>query len=418
MQRTRRAVQLAFVALVVWGVLSHGAVCERWCPMGGVEAMYAYATEGTMLCSLGTSNFFILGGVLLMTLLLRRAFCSYMCPIGAISEWLRNAGARLRAPMLRVSPGVDRWLSMLKYPVLGAILYLTWRAGELVFRGFDPCYALISRHGTDITVWAYVVLGAILVASLFIVLPFCRWLCPLAAVLNPFSRLGLTGIRRAPGACTHCGACAKACPVLIPVDRVERVTAARCTSCMTCVEKCPHRNTGALAWGPTWLSGQSWPQAVLVVVLLLCTSGAVAGSYLFPLPSFVKSRGTRVDAVATCSLKIDGIACRGSAMRLWYYLTRDDMFQISGYLELQAWPGSGPVDVRVLYDPADANEGAICRAITEPYYDVLNDRWRMPPFRIEGYDPLSADWDDLRQLDVGGGLPGIEAAELGGPATP
>ena len=89
---------VSFLLLVLVGVYLVGANCELWCPFGGVEALCTYVADGDMLCSLGTANFFILGGVLLMTLLLRRAFCGYMCPIGTISEWLglprETAGAR------------------------------------------------------------------------------------------------------------------------------------------------------------------------------------------------------------------------------------------------------------------------------------------------------------------------------------
>ena len=79
-------------------------------------------------------------------------------------------------------------LALLKYAVLAIILYATWSTGELLFRGYDPCYALISRHGEDITFWAYAVAGAIVVASLVIVVPFCRWFCPLAAGAQSSSR--------------------------------------------------------------------------------------------------------------------------------------------------------------------------------------------------------------------------------------
>ena len=89
--------------MVLSGVFVLGANCERWCPFGGVEAIYTYVAEGNMLCSLGVSNFFILGGVLTATLLVRRAFCGYMCPIGTISEWIRVAARWLRVPGLAIS---------------------------------------------------------------------------------------------------------------------------------------------------------------------------------------------------------------------------------------------------------------------------------------------------------------------------
>ena len=102
MKKARRAVQFGFLALTLGSVFVVGGNCERWCPFGGVEALYTYAAEGNLLCSLGTSNFFILGGVLAMTVLLRRAFCGYACPLGTISEWLHALGRRLRIPNVRV----------------------------------------------------------------------------------------------------------------------------------------------------------------------------------------------------------------------------------------------------------------------------------------------------------------------------
>ena len=193
MTRTRRVVQGLFLALVLVGVFGLQANCERWCPFGGVEAIYTYVAEGNMLCSLGVSNFFILGGVLAATLLVRRAFCGYMCPLGTISEWLRSLGSRLWNPgTARLGRLGSRCWDCCKYGVLAIVLVLTYRAGELIFRGFDPCYALLSRHGEDITFWAYVVERCLVVPSSLIVVPFCRWFCPLAAVLNPFSRFGWT----------------------------------------------------------------------------------------------------------------------------------------------------------------------------------------------------------------------------------
>lgn len=389
MRRTRRIVQFGFLALTVVGVFVLRGNAERWCPLGGVEALYGYVADGDMLCSLGITNFYILGAVLLMTLLVRRAFCAYMCPLGTISEWLRAAGARLGIPALRVPAAVDRLLGLLKYAVLAAILYFTWRAGELLFRAYDPCYALLSRHGADITFWAYVVAAGIGVSSLAVAIPFCRWLCPFAAVLNPFSSMAVGRVQRDPTACRDCRRCAEACPVAIPVDRLVQVTAARCLACMNCVEVCPERTPQGLSFGPPPWMGRRWPQAVVVALVLLCTAGAVSAAYLYPLPSYVRTRGTPPDRVATLRMRIENLTCRGRANLLHWFLQRDDLDQISGYLKLEAWPGPGLAQVQVTYDPAQTSEDQIHRAIVEPYFNLADERWWDSPFRIEGYHPLA-----------------------------
>ena len=398
MKPFRRIIQFTFLAATLIGVYVFGANCERWCPFGGVEAMYEYVHNGTMVCSLGMSNFYALAGVLVMTLLIRRAFCGYICPIGTISEWLHIASfrsgmaRRLGVAGRRVPPAVDRVMSLFKYVVLAAILYFTWRAGELIFRGFDPCYALISRHGTDITFWAYVVAGVIVVASLAIMMPFCRWFCPLAAVLNPLSRIGFFRVRRNADECIDCGKCAKVCPTAISVDRLEQVTAARCISCMQCVDQCPKkaadgRAAGALAWGPPTIFGRPWSRSILVVVLLLCVSAVVAATYMYPLPSFVKTHGIEPGTTASVNLTLENLSCRGRANLLFFFLERDDMYELPGYFRLDAWPGPGEAEIRVWYDPSQVDEQRIKEAITEPYFEPEYG-WRNSPFKIKGYDVL------------------------------
>ncbi len=388
MKTRRRIVQFAFLLMTLVGVFVVRGNAERWCPLGGVEALYTYASEGNMLCSLGVSNFYILAAVLVMTLLLRRVFCGYLCPIGTVSEWLRAVAGRIGVPAPRVPYAVDRALALMKYAVLAIILVVTWRAAELHFRGYDPCYALISRHGEDITLWAYVIAGGILVASLLLMLPFCRWFCPLAAVLNPFSRVGLARIHRHDDACVNCGECAAVCPMDIPVDKVSQVTAARCLSCLNCVDTCPTSAGSAIHWGPPRAVGGRWPQWGLIAIMLGCVGAAVAASYAFPLPSFVNTRGQSPARTATLNLEVRELTCRGRATLLVYFLERDDELGLPGYLKIEAWPGPAAADLKVTYDPAHVDETAIKDAITEPYYDADAGVWRTSPFTIVGYDPL------------------------------
>jgi polyferredoxin len=396
MKKARRIVQSVLLAVTLVGVFWLGANAEIWCPFGGVEAVYTYVREGNLLCSLGISNFYVIVALIASVLAVRRAFCGYLCPIGTISEWLSVTAEKLGLRVLRVPAVADRVLSAAKYLVLAAVLATTWQAGELLFRGYCPAYALLGRHGADVTYWAYVVAGAIVVTSLAVTMPFCRWFCPLAAVLNPLSRFGVARIKRDGATCSDCGRCRKSCPMAIPVDQVPQVTDARCLACMNCVEACPSRKGRSLAWGPPGWLGHAWPQAVVIGVLLVCTGAAVAAAYLAPLPSFVKARGTAPAQIAAVELRVRELTCRGRANLLVGFLERDDLYQIPGpdpstpgYYKLEAWPDPGLAAIRISYDPRYATEADIQRAITEPYFDVQEDRWWQSPFAIEGYDPLT-----------------------------
>jgi hypothetical protein len=94
-------------------------------------------------------------------------------------------------------------------------------------------------------------------------------------------------------------------------------------------------------------------------------------------------------------LSVEELTCRGRANLLFYFLERDDVYQIPGYFRVEAWPGPGLAKVRVTYEATVCEASAIKQAITEPYYDATANIWRSSPFRIEGYDPLSLGLDGL-----------------------
>ena len=386
MKKLRMCSQFAFFLLVVIGVFFLKGNAERWCPFGGVEAIFTYIQEGNMVCSLGVSNFYILAAVLLITLVLKRAFCGYMCPIGTISEWIGNVSCKLGLSPWTVPTKLDKVLSILKYAVLATILFFTYQAGELLFRGYDPCYALISRHGEDITIWSYVVAGSILFFSVFIRIPFCRWFCPLAAVLNPFSRFAFTSVRRGES-CVDCGKCAKACPMAIPVDKVSKVNHSRCLACMNCLDVCPKKNENAITWGPSF-SKKKWSVGIIIPIFLFLTSFAIFADIFFPLPSYIKERGEKPKQTKILHLEIKNLGCRGRANALMSYLNRDDDYEISGYLKLEAWPNPQWTKVHITYDPTQTNAKMIKEAIMGEYFDVKQNGLISPGFQIKGYDPL------------------------------
>ncbi|MHC4513874.1 MAG: 4Fe-4S binding protein [Planctomycetota bacterium] len=240
-QRVRLVVQVTAMVLLARMVLGlGGGDFEKWCPFGGIETTYLFFFYDTFSCSLGSSNLYVALFVLVLALLTRRSFCSYVCPVGALGEWSGKLRDKLLPGRRTVVPArLDAILRKIKYPLLVLILYFTFAQRELIFRAFDPFYALCSKHGEDITYWSYVVLGGALIGAFLISQPFCRYLCPFAAVLNPFSRFGLLRVQRDLSSCVDCGLCNRVCDSGIDVAASAAVTHARCTQCLECISVCP-----------------------------------------------------------------------------------------------------------------------------------------------------------------------------------
>lgn len=240
------AAAVGFRAAMGWSLSS----VETYCPFGGIETAYSFFTRQKFSCATGELNVTLFLALLGLTLVARKSFCSWVCPFGAVSEGLAALGRKLLKKPRRDSQGlplqllepprrVDAALRWLRLPALAAVLYFTFRTGELIFRGYDPYYVLFSFNGHDVKWWSYLVLGALLAAALLVPMAWCRYLCPLGAVLWPFSAAGRMRLQRDGAACTSCGACDRACPHSIDVSRVAQVRSGECTLCLECAAACP-----------------------------------------------------------------------------------------------------------------------------------------------------------------------------------
>ncbi len=241
---------------------------DAFCPFGGLETLYKWAAEGTFLPRIFPSSLLLLAGTVLLALVLRRAFCGWICPLGAMQELFAGVGRRLGWRRSTQGSKLDAALRPLKYVVLVVIIAGTWLTGELVFRPYDPWAA-----------WAHVpaglgelheefligtlVLGLTLLGSVLVDRPWCRYLCPLGALLGGVSHLGATRVVRREETCRHCGACDRACPVDIPVEALSQVRTTECLSCAECVAVCPVPDTLQLRAGRRVLSPLTFGIATL-----------------------------------------------------------------------------------------------------------------------------------------------------------
>ena len=261
-QRTRHLIQLGFAAFIGWLVVQNllvpeetGAVAsaEAFCPLGGFESLYKWVvTGGQYVAHTHASNLVLAAAIVLTALVGRSFFCGWICPLGALQEAIAAFSHRLqrRFPALRrtirvlqqkagpVAPFLDRWLRYLKYVLLAWLLAGTAIYGVLVFRDVDPWIALLTIAEFDLS-GGLLVLGVTVVASFFVERPWCRYACPLGAIIGTVSRLSPVKIEREAAACLGCDVCTRQCPMGIPVDRLTRVDSPECITCLQCVGACP-----------------------------------------------------------------------------------------------------------------------------------------------------------------------------------
>ncbi|MBN2385261.1 4Fe-4S binding protein [bacterium] len=259
MQRVRTIFQaIVLLATIATGLrYSLGwsrTTIETYCPFGGLETALSLITQKQFACATGERNLALFLGLLILTLLTKKSFCSWICPVGTVSEWCMTLsrilfpqknrdGSRQLIHALEPSHNLDRKLRWLRVPVLLVILYFTYRTGELIFRSYDPYYILFSFHGHDVFYWSYLILALILAGIIVFPMAWCRYLCPLGVSLWPFSKMGRMRLVRNDQTCTQCHACDRACPMAIQVSTRTQITQGDCTLCFKCLDACPIDHT-------------------------------------------------------------------------------------------------------------------------------------------------------------------------------
>ncbi len=237
----RYSLLLIVLGLVTYQALGYGTRSfEAFCPFGGAESLWGLFVHGEFSCALGPLNLSMLIALLVLAVISKKSFCGWACPIGFLGEIFGWAGGHVTKKRFRPGRKLNGILKITRYVVLALSLVLTYRTGELILRGYDPFYLIFSGfgHGT-VGVISVIVLITMGLAGLIVPMFFCRYLCPLGAVLDPFSRVGLVKVSRNTVKCTQCGNCQIACPHDIPVQELNSVKYRDCTNCFECVEACP-----------------------------------------------------------------------------------------------------------------------------------------------------------------------------------
>lgn len=215
------------------------------CPIGSFQAVVSDRDYGM--------TFYITGFLILIGALMGRFVCGFLCPFGLFQDLLHKIPTKLK---LRIVPG-DRYLRYLKYFMLIVFVVILPMFVVNEFGQGDPWFCkYICPSGTFMAGWPLAILNdgirnaigwlfawksfilvTIIVLSIFIYRPFCRYLCPLGAFYGLFNKYSLYRFLVDGDTCIECGKCQAVCPINIPVYLTPN--SIECIRCGRCLTVCP-----------------------------------------------------------------------------------------------------------------------------------------------------------------------------------
>jgi ferredoxin len=223
---------------------------EGFLPIGALMGLKLWITEG-VFDRIHPAGLVIFAAAFVMALFLKKGFCGWICPVGALSDSVWKLGKKIFGRNFSVPRYADYALRSIKYMLMAFFIYvIILKMPTLaIFRFLENDYYKIADvkmlfFFTEMTTTTAISLSLLFILSLFYKNFWCRYLCPYGALLGLLSMLSPLKIRRNEQACIHCRKCTENCPSLLPVETLLQVRSPECTGCLTCVSHCPSK--GAL----------------------------------------------------------------------------------------------------------------------------------------------------------------------------
>lgn len=303
-QTIRFWMQMSFAALCIWiGVeftlwhawnagtgdipIQRPPGVEGFLPISAFMSFWYFLRSGdlNMIHPAGTV---ILIAIIAMSVAAKKSFCSWLCPVGTISESLGEFGRKIFGRQFLPWRWADYALRSLKYFMLAFLVYTV----VFLMNSEDLRLFLESPYNRvadvkmflffkDITRTSIIVIAVLVALSLLVRNFWCRYLCPYGALLGVLGLFSPFRITRNASNCIDCAKCAKVCPAAIKVDVVRRVLSDECTSCMACVDACPVADTLQLkAYARSRFAFRTRSVAIAVAaIFLLLTGGAMLSGF-------------------------------------------------------------------------------------------------------------------------------------------
>jgi len=268
-------------------------------------------------------------GILLLTLISGRTYCSFLCPLGIGQDLNSRIGGRIKRKFRRY--GFKRPHTILRYLILAATLIVTMVWGIYMITLLDP-YSVFGRFmtyfarpaiimlnnfgagilgkfdlytlsnipvkGFPITAYAIPAIFLLLVGGLSLTKGrlYCNMICPVGTLLGLISKVSLFRIKFDESACTRCGRCSLGCKSSCIDFLKHDIDITRCVDCFNCINTCQEK---ALSYGLVEFkkkehkTDESKRNAVITSLLFLFGSASVLKAQDKPVPKPKKDSTVR-----------------------------------------------------------------------------------------------------------------------------
>jgi polyferredoxin len=262
---------------------------EAFLPISGLLGLLHWRNGGE-LNHIHPAATVILVAIIAVSVLVRKSFCSWLCPIGTLGDWLADLGKRVFNRNFVIWKWLDIPLRLVKYALLLYFLAMLATMSAFALDMFvNSAYNRMAdvkmfEFFAHITPRALGILVVLAVASVLYRRFWCRYLCPYGALLGITGLLSPLRVTRVKATCIDCELCSRVCPASVAVHRVGarrgsaslgRVWSDECTTCMRCVDECPVKDT-LVVRPPIWTRAVSAPVVAALVVGVFAAIAALA----------------------------------------------------------------------------------------------------------------------------------------------
>jgi NosR/NirI family nitrous oxide reductase transcriptional regulator len=182
-------------SLIYFGFIRKGCIC----PIGAIQNVTLALFDIKYILPYTALIFFIIP--LFFTLLFGRTFCAGVCPLGAIQDLF------LLKPV-KIPDATNRILGLLPYIYLAFAILFAATAADFIICRYDPFVGFFRFSGN----FPIIITGAgLLILSIFIGRPYCRFLCPYSVILKFVSRFSKWHTTITPSNCIQCKLCENSC---------------------------------------------------------------------------------------------------------------------------------------------------------------------------------------------------------------